>query len=84
MNEKLKDLPQTQKILFDLKEYIATNNAKITIDLVGEWLWVYGDDTKQYKDYIKSLGFHWSKNKLKWYYHEKEFKKFNKKQYTYE
>lgn len=71
-------------ILTQLQEYVQKNDLKITVDLVGSWLWCYGEDTKAHKDFIKSLGFKWGKNKGKWYYHEGEYHKFSKKTYTYE
>lgn len=41
----------------------------ITIDIVGSWLWVYGN-TYACKDIIKGLGFKWASKKQKWYYHD--------------
>ena len=40
---------------------------KLIIDIVGEWLWVYGE-TREVKDKLKELGFKWSGAKKKWYY----------------
>ena len=39
----------------------------ITIELCGSWLWV-GGQTREYKDYIKATGAHWSTNKGMWYW----------------
>lgn len=49
----------------------------ITIDIVGSWLWVYGQGTFNIKDTLKKIGFRWSKSKKKWYFFEgiKETKK---------
>ena len=81
---KNNELIQTKNILNELQEYVRQNNLSITVDLVGEWLWCYGEDTKEHKEFIKSLGFRWAKNKGKWYYHEKPYFKASKKQFTYE
>lgn len=43
----------------------------VNIDIVGTWLWVYGD-TYGCKDTLKELGFSWASQKKKWYYHDKE------------
>lgn len=42
----------------------------ITIDIVGSWLWIYGNGTFKIKDTLKNYGFRWSKNKKKWYFFE--------------
>ena len=39
----------------------------IEIDIVGSWVWVYGN-TYKIKEILKMLGFRWSANKKKWYY----------------
>ena len=45
---KNNELIQTKNILNELQEYVRQNNLSITVDLVGEWLWCYGEDTKKY------------------------------------
>ena len=79
-----KQLTKTQEILNNLQAYVSQNNLNITVDLVGSWLWCYGDDTKEHKEYIKSLGFKWGKNKGKWYFHEEPYRKVSKKTFSYE
>ena len=52
-----------------------------TIDIIGNWIWVYGE-TKQYKDELKNLKFRWIKNKSAWAYHKEAYFKKSKKQYS--
>lgn len=40
----------------------------LEIELCGSWLWV-GGNTKEHKDALKAVGFRWSRNKEKWYWH---------------
>jgi len=54
-------------------------NYNITIELMGEWVWITGD-TKSAKDILKNLGFKFSRKKTAWYYHEMEnYKRYGKK-----
>lgn len=39
----------------------------LIIDVIGSWIWVYGN-TYPIKDIIKELGFRWASAKKKWYY----------------
>jgi DnaJ-class molecular chaperone len=41
----------------------------ITIDIIGSWIWVYGE-TYSIKETLKSLGFKWSGSNKKWYWTE--------------
>ena len=84
LQNALSQLTKTQEIVSLLQKYTSDNDLSITLDLVGSWLWVYGNDTKAHKDFIKSLGFKWSSKKMKWYYHEKPFFKTSKRDFTYE
>jgi DnaJ-class molecular chaperone len=54
----------------------------ITIDIIGSWVWVYGD-SYSIKDSLKSLGFRWSGSNKKWYWTEQEITK-KKKAMTYD
>lgn len=53
----------------------------VNIEIIGDWIWLSGN-TKQYKDEIKELKFKWSPNKLAWYYHEGQFRKKSKNNYS--
>ena len=54
-----------------------------TIEIIGSWIWVSGD-TFQYKDTLKELKFKWCKNKKSWAYHNDDYRKKSKQQYTLE
>lgn len=75
---------KTRSVFEQLKDYIQSNNLNIEVELVGTWLWVYGSDTKTHKDFLKSLGMRWGKQKQRWYYHSEPFRKTSKKSFTYE
>lgn len=56
-------------------------NFDIELEIIGSWVWVSGD-TKPIKDKLKELNFKWASKKMAWYYHEGEYKKFHKKNFT--
>lgn len=59
----------------------------LNIDIVGTWVWVYGDkeQIKAIKDEVlKPLGFRWASKKSKWYWHSGEYTRKTNKQFTYE
>ena len=55
----------------------------IEIDLVGSWIWVYGN-TYPVKSEIKEAGFIWANQKKKWYFRSEENKVKNTKKLSYE
>src|SRR5574343_217680 len=50
----------------------------VKFEVIGSWLWVTGN-TRPYKALFKTVGFKWSPNKVAWYWHPGEWKKFSKK-----
>lgn len=54
----------------------------IEIDLVGAWIWLDGN-TYPYKESLKEYGFRWSKQRLKWYWHDGEFRRYGNSKLTY-
>ena len=50
----------------------------IIIEVTGRWIWVTGE-TRQYKDYFKSLGFWWAHKKLAWYWRPADAKVHNRR-----
>lgn len=58
-------------------------NLELEIEIVGTWIWVYGD-TYDHKETLKENGLKWAKKKKKWYYNpDKSYKKFGKREYSY-
>lgn len=49
----------------------------IMIEVTGRWVWVTGE-TRQYRDYFKSLGFWWACKKLAWYWRPQDAKVYNR------
>lgn len=71
--EETKETPKDFIIL--INELMKYKN--ITIDLLGNWLWVYGD-TKPIKEHLKQLGFKWHADKKKWYWRKDYYKSKSK------
>ena len=57
-----------QAIIDKISEIFKLNMSNVTIELVGVWLWVYGE-TKPYRSELKELGFKWHSKRIKWYFH---------------
>ena len=66
------DFSADQKLREVLQQII--NFDGITIDVVGCYIWVDGS-TYQYKDDLKGLGFRWSAQRRKWYWHDGEYRR---------
>lgn len=49
------------------------NLEGLIIDIVGNWIWVYGN-TQTHKEAIKNVGLWWARKKKKWYYRPANFK----------
>lgn len=58
-----------QKIAEMLYKLIRLQMENVTIELVGTWIWVYGD-TRPHRDILgkNGLGLRWSGKRKKWYY----------------
>lgn len=65
VSEELQAFKDILKKLFTL--------SGITVELVGEWLWVSGN-TFIYKDKLKAWGLFFSGSKKMWYYHNGKYK----------
>lgn len=50
----------------------------ITIELIGDWIWISGN-TYPYKKELKELGFFFASKKIMWYYRPAEYKSTNHK-----
>lgn len=50
------------------------NLRDITIEIVGNWVWVSGA-TKQHKETLKALKLRWAPKKLMWYFRPEKYKK---------
>ena len=61
-----------QKLTEILDIYHANEEINISVDIVGEWIWI-GGDTKEVKDKLKDLNCRFSKNKVMWYWHEGKY-----------
>ena len=55
----------------------------IEIELIGNWIWVYGN-TYPHKETLKGLKFRWSKSKKSWYWHDEGYAKVGRKTFDLE
>lgn len=53
----------------------------LNIELCGSWLWVTGN-TFAHREALKAAGYHWSKNKSAWYWHEDGYQRKSRKQFS--
>jgi len=56
--------------------------SNITIDIVGVFIWIDGN-TYPYKNELKEIGFKWSGQRKKWYFHNGEYKKRGNRKLSY-
>lgn len=66
------DFSEDQRLREVLQQIISFDG--ITIDVVGCYIWVDGN-TYQYKEALKELGFRWSAQRHKWYWHNGEYRR---------
>ena len=66
------DFSEDQRLREVLQRIISFDG--ITIDVVGCYIWVDGS-TYQYKDDLKAIGFRWSAQRRKWYWHNGEYRR---------
>ena len=59
--------------------YQVINLAGIEIEVIGCWIWITGD-TRQHKDYLKTLGFKFAPKKVAWYWKPYKYHKRSKKE----
>ena len=79
-NEKQFDSYNNMKYDFTedalLKEMIqkVIHLSNITIEIIGNWLWI-GGNTYQYRKDLKEMGFKFASKKKAWYWHSESFRK---------
>ena len=71
--------PEDFRSLID--ELIKIDDIKI--EIIGCFLWVSGN-TRPHKEQLKRLGLRWSRDKQKWYKSPAGYRRFGKRDYTYE
>ena len=74
------DFAEDKAIREMLQKIIFFSN--ITIDIVGRFIWIDGN-TYQYRNEFKTLGFKWSAQRKKWYWHNGEYKKHRNSNLSY-
>jgi hypothetical protein len=66
-----------------IDELIRLNMKNVTVEIMGFFIWVYGN-TKPYKDQLKALKLWWHSKKKCWYYKPNWYVKKGRKQYSFE
>jgi curved DNA-binding protein CbpA len=66
-----------QKDIMDVINKIVALKGLI-IEVTGRWIWVTGE-TRQYKEYFKSLHFFWAHKKSAWYWRPADAKVYNRR-----
>jgi len=56
---------QDQAIRRAMRKVVHLNG--INIEIVGSWIWIDGN-TYECRDYLKSIGYTWSKSRKKWHF----------------
>lgn len=57
----------------------ALKTLPVTIEIVGEWVWVSGD-TKPHKDTLKEWGLIWARKKRMWFWRHPDSRVFNRRE----
>ena len=60
---------------------ILIHLSGVETELCGKWIWCSGN-TRQHKDILKSMGFHWSRNKEAWYFHTEPYRRRHDRDYS--
>lgn len=68
------------KKLEELRNELVEHN--LGAEILGHFIWVSGNNTYKEREYLKSLGFRWSRNKAMWYYTDIPFTKKTDKDFT--
>lgn len=65
-----------QELMDKINEVLALRMPNVEVELVGTWLWVYGD-TKPFKDTLgkDGLGMRWHSKRKKWYFRRKSYRR---------
>lgn len=86
MNEKNEKI-SIEEMIEKVKMLQETTSSVLKMEKVGTWLWISCPDLKndvETRNKLKDLGFHYARNKAKWYYHQDNYARFGKKKYSYE
>lgn len=58
-----------QEIMDKVAELLKLRMVGVEIELVGTWIWVYGD-TRSHKEALKALGCSWHSKRTRWYWRQ--------------
>ena len=79
-NKATYDFDVDEKLREILRKVIHFSD--ITIDIVGVFIWIDGN-TYPYRNELKEIGFKWSGQRKKWYWHNGEYRKRGNKKLSY-
>ena len=72
---------ENDKALREVLQKIV-NFDGIEIEVVGYFIWVDGN-TYPHKEALKQIGFIWSKQRRKWYWHDGEYRRYSNKKLSF-
>lgn len=75
-----KETTETLKDFIHIIDVLTKLNG-IEVEICGSWIWVSGN-TKEHKEVLKGLKFHYANKKQAWYYHTEPYKKKSKRELT--
>lgn len=75
-----KETTETPKEFIHIINVLTKLNG-IEVEICGSWIWVSGN-TKEHKEVLKGLKFHYANKKQAWYYHTEPYKKKSKRELT--
>lgn len=75
-----KETTETPKEFIHIINVLTKLNG-IEVEICGSWIWVSGN-TKEHKEILKGLKFHYANKKQAWYYHTEPYKKKGKRELT--
>ena len=75
-----KETTETPKDFIHIIDVLTKLNG-IEVEICGSWIWVSGN-TKEHKEVLKGLKFHYANKKQAWYYHTEPYKKKSKRELT--
>lgn len=61
----------------DIILQLAKFGDNISVEVIGTWIWISGG--YEYRKELKELGFHWAREKKRWYIHFNDYYKFGLK-----
>jgi len=76
-NENVEDA-----LMEKIQDLLALNMTGVEVALIGVWVWVTGDNTKNYRSEFKELKLRWHSKRKSWYFQTSKKKSRYKKNFS--